>query len=91
VEGRFEPRPASGGIRAAARSALGALVNVDATLIAEAPSSRPHADRIRAAIGGALGIAVERVSVKATTNERLRLARPRRGPAACAVALVELP
>jgi len=43
--------------------------NVDATVIAERPKLGPHVDAMRAGIAGALGIAVDRVSVKGKTNE----------------------
>jgi 2-C-methyl-D-erythritol 2,4-cyclodiphosphate synthase len=67
------------------------IVNVDATLIAESPRLAPARDRIRANIAGALGLGLERVSVKATTNERLGALGRGEGLAACAVALVEVP
>jgi 2-C-methyl-D-erythritol 4-phosphate cytidylyltransferase / 2-C-methyl-D-erythritol 2,4-cyclodiphosphate synthase len=45
--------------------------NVDATVIAERPKLAPHIDAIRASLAAAVGIAVDRVSVKAKTNEGL--------------------
>jgi len=65
------------------------LVNVDATLIAEAPKVLPHRDAMRANIGAALGIPPERVGIKATTNECLGFVGRREGIAAMAVAQVE--
>lgn len=65
------------------------LVNVDATLIAEAPKVLPHRDAMRANLGAALGIPPERVGVKATTNECLGFVGRREGIAAMAVAQVE--
>jgi 2-C-methyl-D-erythritol 2,4-cyclodiphosphate synthase len=65
------------------------IVNVDATLLAEAPKIAPHAPAMRAALGRALGIEPERVSVKATTHERLGALGREEGIAAMAVALVE--
>ena len=47
------------------------IVNVDATLIAEAPKIAPHLDKMRAALAACLRLPVSRVSVKATTNEGL--------------------
>lgn len=47
------------------------IVNVDAMVIAEAPKIMPHAQEIRKNIAGALGTLPERVSVKATTAEKL--------------------
>src|SRR3954447_1449341 len=45
------------------------IINVDATLIAEAPKIAPHVAAMRANIAEALGIPIARVGVKATTNE----------------------
>ena len=67
------------------------VVNVDATLIAEGPRLAPARERICANVAGALGIEPGRVSVKATTNERLGSLGRGEGLAACAVAMVELP
>jgi 2-C-methyl-D-erythritol 2,4-cyclodiphosphate synthase len=43
--------------------------NVDATVIAEKPKLAPHVDAMRANVAGALGIGVDRVSIKGKTNE----------------------
>lgn len=64
------------------------LVNVDATLIAEAPKVLPHREAMQANIGKALGIAPDRVGIKATTNEMLGAIGRREGIAAMAVAEV---
>ncbi|WP_104018013.1 bifunctional 2-C-methyl-D-erythritol 4-phosphate cytidylyltransferase/2-C-methyl-D-erythritol 2,4-cyclodiphosphate synthase [Roseovarius nitratireducens] len=45
--------------------------NMDVTLICEHPKIGPHAQVMRAAIAGMTGVAPDRVSVKATTTERL--------------------
>lgn len=66
-----------------------ALVNVDATLIAEAPKVLPHRDAMRANIGAALGIPAERVGIKATTNEGMGFVGRNEGIAAMAVALLK--
>ena len=66
------------------------IVNIDATLLAEAPRVSPHVAAMRGNIGRALGIEEERVSVKATTNERLGALGRGEGIAALAVALVEM-
>ena len=67
------------------------IVNVDATLVAETPRLAPARDTMRTLIGEALGVEPERVSVKATTNERLGSLGRGEGLAACAVAMVTVP
>ncbi len=67
------------------------VVNVDAMLLAERPKIRPHVDRMRANIAGALGVDPDAVSVKATTNERLGFEGREEGMAAHAVATVRRP
>ena len=67
-----------------------AIVNVDSTLIAEAPKIGPHLAAIRANLAGALGIPAERVGVKATTNELLGAIGRGEGMAAMAVASVDV-
>ena len=75
---------------AALLSERGARVeNVDVMLVAEAPKLAPHRVAMCANIAGAIGIAPDRVSVKATTNETLGAIGRREGLAAFAVALVE--
>ena len=64
-------------------------VNVDATVIAEAPKLSPHIDAMRAALAGALGLDVGAVSVKATSSERLGPVGRGEGIAALAVALLD--
>jgi len=66
------------------------LVNVDATLIAEAPRVAPHVAAMKENLGRALGVQPERISVKATTNERLGAIGREEGIAAMAVALMEV-
>ena len=67
------------------------IVNVDATLIAEAPKIAPYAEQMRANLARALGIEPERVSVKATTNEKLGAVGRGEGLAAMAAVSVEVP
>lgn len=69
----------------------GRLVNIDATLIAEAPKISPHLPAMRAALAEALGLDPRRVGIKATTNERLGALGRGEGMAAMAVASVEVP
>jgi 2-C-methyl-D-erythritol 2,4-cyclodiphosphate synthase len=45
--------------------------NVDATVVAQAPKLAPHIDAMRARLAAALGVAVERVNVKAKTAEKM--------------------
>lgn len=70
------------------RSAGYEIGNVDATVIAQRPKLAPHIPQMRSNIAAALGIAVEQVSVKATTTERLGFAGREEGIAAEAVATV---
>jgi len=65
------------------------IVNVDSTLIAEAPKVLPHREAMRKNIGEALGIPPERVGVKATTNELMGFVGRKEGIAAMAVAQVD--
>ena len=69
----------------------GRVVNIDATLIAEAPKIRPHADAMKQALARVLHIAPGRVGIKATTNETLGALGRREGMAAMAVASVSMP
>jgi 2-C-methyl-D-erythritol 2,4-cyclodiphosphate synthase len=65
------------------------IVNIDSTLIAEAPKVLPHREAMRERIGGALGLDPRRVGIKATTNETMGFIGRREGIAAMAVAQVE--
>jgi 2-C-methyl-D-erythritol 2,4-cyclodiphosphate synthase len=65
------------------------IINVDSTLIAEAPKILPYRDEMRLHIGTALGIPPERVGIKATTNEMMGFVGRKEGIAAMAVAQVE--
>jgi 2-C-methyl-D-erythritol 2,4-cyclodiphosphate synthase len=78
----------------AARQAVlrhGRIVNIDATLVAQQPKIGPHIDAMKNNIAGALGIKINRVGIKATTNEHLGFIGREEGIAAMAVASVELP
>jgi len=69
----------------------GMIDHVDLTIICEAPKIGPHRDAIRARIAAILAVPIDRVSVKATTTERLGFAGRREGIAAQAVATLSLP
>jgi 2-C-methyl-D-erythritol 2,4-cyclodiphosphate synthase len=68
----------------------GTIVNVDATVLAEAPRLAPHLAEMAKHLADALGVAADRVSVKAKSPEGLGLLGRREGIAAMAVASVEL-
>ena len=68
-----------------------AIVNVDSTLVAEAPKVLPHRDAMRDKIGNALGIDPKRIGIKATTNEAMGFIGRKEGIAALAVAQVDAP
>jgi 2-C-methyl-D-erythritol 2,4-cyclodiphosphate synthase len=68
----------------------GALVNVDATVLAQAPRLAPHLPEMAKRLADVLGIQVERVSVKAKSPEGLGLLGRREGIAAMAVVSVEV-
>jgi 2-C-methyl-D-erythritol 4-phosphate cytidylyltransferase / 2-C-methyl-D-erythritol 2,4-cyclodiphosphate synthase len=73
------------------RARGGRIIHVDVAIVAENPKIGPHRQAMIAAMAQALGIAPSRVSVKATTNERLGFAGREEGIAAFASATVELP
>jgi 2-C-methyl-D-erythritol 2,4-cyclodiphosphate synthase len=64
------------------------LVNIDATVIAEAPKIMPHAPAMRLRIADACGIDGAAVSVKATTNETMGFVGRGEGIAAIATAML---
>lgn len=65
-----------------------AIINVDATVIAQAPKLAPHREAMRENVAGALELALSRVSVKATTEEGLGFTGDGSGIAARAIALL---
>jgi len=65
------------------------VANVDATVVLERPKLGPHRVRMAANLAGAIGIAVERVSVKATGGEGMGFVGRGEGAAALAVATIE--
>jgi 2-C-methyl-D-erythritol 2,4-cyclodiphosphate synthase len=68
----------------------GRIVNVDATVVADAPRLSGWLEAMRARLAETLGLAVDRVSVKAKRAERLGALGRQEGVAAMAVALVEV-
>jgi 2-C-methyl-D-erythritol 2,4-cyclodiphosphate synthase len=67
------------------------VVNVDATVLAEAPKISPHIAAMQEKIAEALGVKANAISIKATTNEGLGAIGRSEGMAAIAVASVEVP
>ena len=65
------------------------IVNIDATIIAQAPRMAPHVARMIGNIAADLGLQPAAVSVKATTTEKLGFTGRGEGVAAQAVALIE--
>jgi len=63
--------------------------SLDATVIAQAPRLAPHIDSMRETIAKALAIGVDRVSVKATTNDGLGIVGSGEAIAALAIATLE--
>lgn len=72
-----------------ARDSGASIVHVDITLICEVPKIGPHREAMRARTAEVLGLPLSRVSVKATTTERMGFAGREEGLAAQAVATLE--
>ncbi len=64
------------------------VCNIDATIIAQAPKMRPHIDKMRENIAGAIGVDIKQVNVKATTEEHLGFTGAGEGISSQAVCLV---
>ncbi|AZS21317.1 MULTISPECIES: bifunctional 2-C-methyl-D-erythritol 4-phosphate cytidylyltransferase/2-C-methyl-D-erythritol 2,4-cyclodiphosphate synthase [unclassified Caulobacter] len=69
----------------------GALINVDVTLICERPKIKPHRQAMRERLADILSLPLDRVSVKATTTEKMGFTGRGEGLAASAVVAVETP
>lgn len=67
------------------------IENIDATIIAQAPKMRPFIDAMRENIAKALGITIEQVNVKATTEEGLGFTGTGEGISAQAICLLTSP
>lgn len=65
------------------------LVNLDATLLAQAPKIAPYREQMRQKIADALAVSIAQVSVKATTEEGLGFTGEKLGMAAHAVVMLE--
>jgi 2-C-methyl-D-erythritol 2,4-cyclodiphosphate synthase len=77
------------GVRSLLAEKNARAINIDATVIAEAPVLQPHIQNMRNKIAGALACDPSRVNVKATTNEGLGTIGRGEGIAAMATAAVE--
>lgn len=73
------------------RAKGGVIDFVDLTLICEAPKIGPHREAMRAAIAALLRLSPSRISIKATTTERLGFTGRQEGIAAQAIATVRVP
>jgi 2-C-methyl-D-erythritol 2,4-cyclodiphosphate synthase len=69
----------------------GKIVNVDATIIAQAPKIYPYIAEMKKCIAAALAVSEKQIGVKATTNEHMGFIGREEGIAAMAVAGVDLP
>ena len=69
----------------------GKIVNVDATVIAQAPKLYPHIAGMKKNIAAALGVSERQIGIKATTNEHMGFIGREEGIAAMTVASVDLP
>lgn len=78
-------------VAARAREAGYALVNLDATLVAEAPRLAPHREAMEKALAATLGVDLARVNVKVTSTDGLGATGRGEGMAAHAVVLLEGP
>ena len=91
---RWKDAPSKVFLEEAARQAKfrnARIVNVDATIIAQEPKMSPHMNEMKINIAAALGISIDRVGVKATTNELLGFLGRGEGIASMAVAGVDRP
>lgn len=66
-----------------------AIVNIDATVLAQQPKLKPYIPQMRQRLADACGVAVEAVNVKATTEEGLGFTGAMEGVAAHAVCLIQ--
>ena len=64
------------------------VMNVDSTLVLEQPRINPHIARMQELLSGCMNLDASRISIKATTNERLGYVGREEGVCAYAVALI---
>jgi 2-C-methyl-D-erythritol 2,4-cyclodiphosphate synthase len=91
---RWKGAPSKVFLEEAARQVLqrnGKIVNVDSTVIAQAPKIYPHLAGMKKNIAEALGVQERQVGIKATTNEHMGFVGREEGIAAMAVASLHLP
>jgi len=91
---RWKDAPSRVFLEEAARQVLqrnGRIVNVDATVIAQAPKIYPHLAGMKRNIADALGLREVQIGIKATTNEHMGFIGREEGIAAMAVTSVDLP
>jgi 2-C-methyl-D-erythritol 4-phosphate cytidylyltransferase/2-C-methyl-D-erythritol 2,4-cyclodiphosphate synthase len=69
----------------------GRIVNLDVTIVCEAPKILPHAPAMKSVIADSCGIAPSRIAIKATTSEKLGFTGRGEGVVAMATATIELP
>ena len=62
--------------------------NIDSTIVAEQPKLKPYLEAMRSALAQKLALAIDRVSIKATTNEKLGSVGQEEGICAYAVVLL---
>ncbi len=92
-DGRWKGAPSRLFLEHAARLVReggGLIDHADITVICEAPRIGPYRDAMRGAIAGILQVAVSKVSVKATTTERLGFTGRAEGIAAQAIVTVRM-
>ena len=76
-------------VRDRIRDAGYAVENIDATVIAQRPKLSPYIGEMRQTLADVLGLSLDRVSIKATTEERLGFTGREEGISAYAVVLIQ--
>ena len=89
---RWKGAPSKVFLQEAARQVTfkqGKIVNVDATVIAQAPKIYPYIREMKIRIAEALGVNIQQIGIKATTNELMGFIGREEGIAAMAVASID--